>query len=315
MSVLIALLASAIAAASGQPNKTANADICENSFVLNFSKNIASENPNFDWYDQLDFTKKDLESNENFVTYRFLSDYNQFFETGNNQYAFVDHLKSLPKGSLWMDMGAGNANALLDAAFRSDLNHIGQLVAVSYAAPKDFKKDQAVERYKGRFQYLETGFIEQHLKSENQLSDTLAPYKNSAYLLTDVWGPLSYTHEVEKLFRVYFSLLKKQGKLMIVFSQLKLFENNESLSDKIYFNGEKNPATIKESIERFFSTFSGTEFSIQMVNESRDTNMLRQTFAIVLTKTADEVRIPNIETIKFYTGRPVRRHLMIKNNP
>ncbi len=313
MSVSIALLAAALAASTAQGNNNSNLNFCEHSFVPGFSKIYSSENANFDWYDQLDFTKKDLESNDNFITYRFLSDYNQFFETRHNQYAFVDHLKSLPKDSVWMDMGAGNANALLDGAFRMDLSNIGQFIAVSYSAPRDFKKDQAIERHKGRFKYLETGFIEEHLKPDHQLSDTMAPYKNSVDLLTDVWGPLSYTHEVEKLFHVYFSLLKKQGKLMIVFSQLKLFENSEHLGDKIYFNGEKKPATIKESIERLLSMFSGTEYSIEMVNESRDTNMLRQTFALVLTKTADEVKIPSIETVRFYTGRPVRRHLMIKN--
>jgi SAM-dependent methyltransferase len=282
-------------------SNSAQAHLCDRAFFAQTQNEMQS---------MIEQTKKDLEDNDRFITRRSLRDYIDVFQTQENPYYFQELLSNLPQSATWFDMGAGHGKALLDALFFSNHAHIKNFVGVSYEAPKSESLSQASSRHQGRFHYIETGFLENHWH-KNQLSESFAPWNNKVDLITDYFGPMSYTFDLSKVLKIYLNLLKLNGRVLL---QLSFVKNPEkSLEQDLFFNRSgAEESDFRSALEQIFENITGTQTKIEMISRSDFNGIERETFRIELKKVSHEFEVPLIKTLHFFSHRPVRRHLQFE---
>lgn len=140
------------------------------------------------------------------------------FKTDRNLYSyrhllggyFDGRLMTFTPGSHWIDMGAGDAHALLDAMTHESLPRI-QATAIGVKRPNKIPW-KYFERFEseGRFQYIE-GMI------NNELLSRVA----KANLITDVFGPLAYSKNPDEIMELYLKQLHDGGEIFAFGSSLK----------------------------------------------------------------------------------------------
>jgi hypothetical protein len=118
-------------------------------------------------------------------------------------------LDALPEDAHWLDAGAGHAEAMKDlvAGVRDILGRTvkvkaRRLTALGLAKPGGFSEGILASR---DFRYLEGKYLEDYRFEEIGVCD----------LITDLWGPFSYTAQIDVVLRKYLELLKVGGKLYI----------------------------------------------------------------------------------------------------
>ena len=156
-------------------------------------------------YDLFNEASEEFKNQENlrdnsFNISRRLLTYNILLAAKEKLRSFTEIVKSLSPGSIWADMGAGQAAALKDG-LEINKNFLG--VAISYKKPKLF---QVEEKHRGRLKYLDGDFVE-NLYFRGKLRRLI----NKVSLLSDIVGPLSYSKNIQMLFDIYFKILKKDG--------------------------------------------------------------------------------------------------------
>lgn len=134
-----------------------------------------------------------------FNTSRDLASYNAYFKFSESK-TLVDVLDGLPEQAVWMDMGAGKEFALNEGLKRNPRIEWG--IAVSYKRPTYLEDHTAVA---SRFKSYEGDFV------ENMYHDgKFAQFEGKVDLITDVFGPFSYSKNLPVLLQTYFNLLKKR---------------------------------------------------------------------------------------------------------
>lgn len=173
--------------------------------------------------------------NNNFSTLRNLNSYRGVFGA-----AFSTAIKRLQYGDTWIDMGAGLAIAqtqlLVERRLRS---HLPTLIALSYERPRRLTSSieyQSASR--ARYQARHIHYLEKHLVEFADAFQYIEGRKvedipireiaqpGSVKLITDLFGPLSYSPELVKILRTYGELLAPNGQLHIAASDelLKVIE-------------------------------------------------------------------------------------------
>ena len=117
-------------------------------------------------------------------------------------------LKGLGPESIWFDMGAGEANAQMQFFKDATFPKIQKAVALSFSRPSSAVLDAFVKENAGRFEYVANGYIEDVYKSGQ-----LQAYKARVSVITDVFGPGSYSPHLDEVMQIYLELLAVGGKL------------------------------------------------------------------------------------------------------
>ena len=158
----------------------------------------------------------------NFTNSRVLADYNNFFNWKN--FDLMKVLENLRSHSIWIDMGSGRNIALVKGL--SLFNQIGLGIGINAVKPEFALND---ERVPGRLKNLE-GMIED--LSEQKKFDAL---KGKVDLITDVFGPFSYSLKLRKVMQIYLDLIAKDGQLLMAF-QIARAENKSIFDDRNDFD-------------------------------------------------------------------------------
>lgn len=140
----------------------------------------------------------------------------------------IEFLKSLNAKDIYLDAGAGEAKALVELIRRTPELELSllQYVAVALKRPgfsEGFKKsnpqaltelEQHLVTYAKQFRYIDGDLIENLVASPRS---GLFSYRNKISLITDIYGPFSYTSKIEDVLLAYASLLKVGGNALIHF--------------------------------------------------------------------------------------------------
>lgn len=243
-----------------------------------------------------------IASNE-FTVNRTLDVYSQHFPFKKTE-SLKKTVENLPKGSLWVDMGAGRAHALIDGL---DLNpNISEGVAIACKKPQGAESGRDFPR---RFRYLEGDFVE-NMGRDGKL-DTL---KGRVNLITDVFGPISYSEYLPPLLQIYFDLLRPNG--LAVFNIMaernfdktntnQLYLVNDPLSvNPVLINGNQNA----DGIIAWLRTIPGIEIIEAAEYTLMSVEHWEKSYVIKIRKISNEVIIPQtLKTIKYEASSPPKR--------
>jgi hypothetical protein len=148
---------------------------------------------------------------------------------------FRNALLKLSSGDTWIDMGAGRAKAMLayylELKSKSQLKRLPKMIAVSLSGKghlisaitkNDFKGLNRISRMRpelraiiknlntirkfAKFSYIEAD------ASSGTIHKMHLP---KAKLITDVWGPLAYTNQADRVLNEYLKLLCVGGEILI----------------------------------------------------------------------------------------------------
>ena len=209
-----------------------------------------------------------------FTTARDLNEYASQLNIGNL-------LLELNSSKRWLDAGAGRARAQLDLLDlkKSNSESVPEMIALS------FKKPWFVSRKKESFQYLEGRFIEDYTTSELGTFD----------LITDLFGPYSYSKNPVVVLNQYLNLLNIHGTLRIY---------STSLTSGIWVNGQlmslENWISQKLSTQQSKAIFE-TEIAHGLISVRR------------ISK--GSIQLPAINLILFSSDTPPRRKYQIDSEP
>jgi SAM-dependent methyltransferase len=168
-------------------------------------------------------------ANNRFILNRSLTDYQDLLKLPRipKLEQFIENVNS--RAGIWLDIGAGFAFPMRDLLDNNETINV-KMIATTYKKlhPSfdvnedmyDYKAiralDEDIVKYKDNFQYLETGFIEDSVMDSKS---ELYKLRGKVDFLTEVWGPINYTHDLQKILNVYADLLKVGGTALIHFDE------------------------------------------------------------------------------------------------
>ncbi len=259
-------------------------------------------------------TREQLTSNRGFVTNRGFAEYNRLLGLEPEIAGLDQTLQKLPKNSLWIDAGTGWGSAFKDIISDPNFNNVSQMLGLSFAAPMGLNIHALETESAGRIKYLETGYLENHIESEF-LSELIKPFQNKANLITDIFGPISYTSELDKVLNIYFKLLKKNGKLRFLYSVTEGSPKDID-TDKVFDHNLNLVAGSLNSVKFLFDQIRGISHQIHAKDYINQGLKRTTVYLIEIQKISDVVIVPKIETVNFVAGTPPYRIFKVhKPNP
>ncbi len=209
------------------------------------------------------------------------------FKTVHDLNEYVSHLKiggllpELNSSKRWLDAGAGRARAQLDLLElkKSKSESVPEMIALSY------KKPWFVTTKKESFKYLEGQFIEDYHPAELGTFD----------LITDLFGPYSYSKNPVIVLNQYLNLLNIHGSLRIYAT---------SLTSGIWVDGQLM------SLENWISQNLSTP-QAKAIFETEIAHGLISVRRI----SKGSVQLPAINLILFSSDTPPRRKYQIDSEP
>ncbi len=225
-----------------------------------------------------EFTKnRDLILTNSFTTDRGLGEYAYHPNNGWGR-EFIQHLSSLRGPQVWIDVGAGEANAQIDylydclgassSRFVSKKKDPARLIALSVRKPEYAPRlKEALWKWPDSFQYLEM---------QIEIFPDSTPI---ADIITDSWGAAAYSPRLDLILKKYGRILKKGGRVYISGLQsTRIFNSRREIELVEWFNAIQG-----------FKLLNYKDGSFQ------------------LEKISDEIDIPALEIVTFEADRPPRR--------
>lgn len=251
-----------------------------------------------------------LETNK-FTTHRNLDGYVAqvpFYQSPSIASMVMD----LSPRSVWIDAGAGGYHALVMGLIRNQ--RIGQGVGISFkpVSEGDMADISVVE---GRLQRLEGDYIE-----AMYLKGRLDAWVGKTDLITDIYGPLSYSERIVPLLQIYMNLLKPGGYLVF---NLAVERNYKVEDGKYVILPQKSRVNTfiedgESRADNFFywlRRLRGVELMDHAENNEYATHW-EKVHTFKLKKIDDEVDIPdNLRPIDYVNDRPPYRTFVIDPLP
>ena len=237
---------------------------------------------------------------------RFILEFNLFEDSrGINDYAmyfgdrFVNILNHLQlqssRGSAnphWFDSGTSEALAMADllepVLFKNSIHLFPvidfDLTALSYArADFGYGIESLKSRLGHRFQYLAGKYFEDYQKGEIRLAN----------LITDVYGPFSYSMAPDLVLKKYLDLLHPKGSLFLLVN--------------------KNTSIMGMSLTDYFSSIGGVEIHYPYSDIAKAPFNEAVLFTVQIIKKSPNTSVPRLEAFRYNTGRPpIRGYRIVK---
>lgn len=209
------------------------------------------------------------------------------FTTARDLNEYASHLKIAPllpelnSSKRWLDAGAGRARAQLDLLNlkKSKSESAPEMIALSY------KKPWFVTAKKESFKYLEGRFIEDYHPSELGTFD----------LITDLFGPYSYSKNPVVVLNQYLNLLNIHGSLRIYSTALTtgIWVDGQLMSLENWISQKLNTSKAKSIFE--------TEIAHGLISVRRISQ--------------ESFQLPAINLILFSSDTPPHRKYQIDSTP
>ncbi len=231
-----------------------------------------------------------------FVISRGLWRYNRYLGT-----FFKNALKKLSNKSSWFDLGAGLANAQRDFAIKNPKLHT-DFIAVSYQKPQNDELFK-FERANPNFRYIDGNYFE----------NLNLPIK-TADLVTDLFGPLSYTRDITHTLYKSLNLLKEGGTYTAILAiedttalltaMLRRDHMGGSASVEI-LNAIYDKKGDKIDFTEFFKKVRGVDI---LLVESRSSFLIdTPVIKIAFRRNSDTLFVPNLELSSYVDSSPPTR--------
>ncbi len=206
-------------------------------------------------------------------------------ERGINDYRFRfprefnDRLKVLDGNSHWIDAGAGEAQAmrLFAAELKKDGRSIPRLTALAITRPENVPLLGEGEPGHERFRYL-----------EGKVEDISPDRVGQADLITDLFGPFTYTDRMDRVLLSYLKLAKVGGLIVLSPSQDEPLGRDFRYPPLDLFGPPMRWIGFRRRItlESWLRSVDGTQ--IEHIGAG-----------IAITRTAANIRIPEMQTAYF----------------
>ncbi len=192
---------------------------------------------------------------------------------------FHEKVQKLDGNSHWIDAGAGEARAMAGYAERlkRDGKDIPKLTALAMKRPENVPLLAEAAAGSARFRYL-----------EGKVEDADPAKLGQADLITDLFGPFTYTDRMDLVLLSYLKLAKEGGTIVLSPSQDEPLSRDfrypplEMFSAPMRFVGLRNRMTL----EKWFRSIEGIK--VEHVGAG-----------VALTRTGAPIKIPEMEPAFF----------------
>ena len=233
---------------------------------------------------------------------RGLSNYAEVLPTG-----FCDALASLGSSDQWLDIGAGEGQAILDYYAPQDpaastekcggSGPKGRAVAISIEDRRTDKwKQQAASLGDGRLRYLSGKRLRQYSLEE------LGKFQ----IITDVYGGFTYTENLSRFVEKVLSVLEVGGAFYTVLPAVHLEDNTDKLGTW-YKTELVDAASRPVKVCSWLKQTTGTKISC----ESK-TGWDEPTQLIKIRKVYRDVTVPRTKLVEYIAGAPPGRRFQLE---
>jgi hypothetical protein len=272
-----------------------------------FSKRVQAQEKCEIFFDEAPTSVQHHVENNNYTQTRILDDYNNYFlfREGKN---LLQTLANLRTGATWFDMGSGRNVALVKGLQKNP--QIRRGVGVS-ATRTEFALGD--ERVPGRLKQINGDYLE-NLVAQGRLKSQ----KGKVDLITEVFGPMTYSRQVTEIMQIYLDLLKTNGQLMMAFQiargkQRSIFEPKE-----VYpYNSVSSERGLNEyGLLEWMKTIQGISIEFVEQKTEKEEGQFEHTIGVRITKLIDQVNVPRtIEVDKeIPTVPPMRIFAPVNSN-
>jgi hypothetical protein len=237
-----------------------------------------------------------------YVTNRALSDYMEILP-----YGFCDALASLGSSDRWLDIGAGDGQAIMDyyalgggaapAAKCTGYNGRARAVAMSIEDRRTEKwQQQAASLGDDRIRYLSGKRLRQYSREE------LGKFQ----IITDVYGGFSYTEDLSQFVEKVLSLLEIHGVFYTMVQRVHLQHGNDK-------PGIRYETELADAAGRDVTVCSWLrKTSCTLVGCESKSDWDAPTELINIQKVCSDVSIARMKVLQFQAGNPPGRRFQIE---
>jgi hypothetical protein len=219
-------------------------------------------------------------NSDSYIQNRGLSDYRQILGSD-----FSKFLGSLTKNDLWLDSGAGNAIAMIDYL---SIGGPARSLAIDAREPQNSVTLAALKKFPQQFTYQSGRYVQDY--GPNELP--------SCKLITDVFGAVTYSSEVDVVFNRLLNALVEGGKLYFEAGMYTYSDRPNEDSDNLLIYKSDQGSLHPVPVRAWFNAISGAVY-------------VEDVFYTSFVKTQKTVVIPRLKliSISYDTGLPVRKYL------
>src|SRR5919109_1890821 len=233
-----------------------------------------------------------------YITGRALSDYAELLPSG-----FCDALGSLTSADRWLDVGAGDGEAILDyyalggdevvpARKCTRLSGRARAVAISIEDRRTDKwQQQAASFGADRMRYL----------SGKRLRDYSREELGTFQIITDVYGGFSYTEDLSRFVEKMLSLLEIDGVFYTMVQGVHL-ENGKDIPNAWHQTELVDAAGRDVKVCSWLKKISGVKVGCESKSDwNAPTELIKS------QKIGSEVSVPRMKLLKYEAGNPPGR--------
>jgi hypothetical protein len=244
------------------------------------------------------FSRRGADVPRGYVTNRGLSLYAELLPSG-----FCDALGRLGSSDRWLDIGAGEGQAILD--YYAPQGHApsgekcartgdkARAVALSIEDRRTEKwQQQAASLGDDRIRYLSGKRLRQYS------GDELGKFQ----IITDVFGGFTYTEDLSRFVEKVLSLLEIGGSFYTLVPGVHLEDGNDTPGSR-YLTELEDAAGRPETVGSWLKRIA----CVQVTWESKS-DWNRPTELINIRKVCSDTSVPRMKLLHFESGYPPRRH-------
>jgi SAM-dependent methyltransferase len=248
------------------------------------------------------FQRRGADVPSGYITSRGLSDYAELLPSG-----FCDALGRLGSPDRWLDIGAGEGQAILDYYAPEDAaapaercarsGDKARAVAISIEDRQTDKWRQQAASLGERIRYL-TGKSLRHYSLEE-----LGKFQ----IITDVFGGFTYTADLSQFVDKVLSLLEVGGGFYTLVPGVHLEDGKDKLLGSLYLTELENATGRPEKVCSWLKKTA----CVQVTCESKS-DWKRPTELINIRKVCSDTSVPRMKLLEFEAGYPPDRRFQLE---
>jgi SAM-dependent methyltransferase len=237
-----------------------------------------------------------------YVTSRALSDYAELLPSG-----FCDALGRLGSSDRWLDIGAGDGQAILDYYALEDDAAPGEKCARSFSKARAVAmsiEDRRTDKW--RQQAAIFGADRIRYLSGKRLRDYSREELGKFQIITDVYGGFSYTEDLSQFLEKVLSLLETGGVFYTMVQSVHL-EDGKDKPNTWYLTELVDAAGRDEKVCSWLKKTT----CVKVGCESKS-DWDAPTELINIQKVCSDVSVPRMKLLKFEAGNPPGRRFQLE---
>jgi len=237
-----------------------------------------------------------------YVTDRGLSEYAGFLPTG-----FCEALGSLGSSDRWLDIGAGDGQAILDYYAPEDIAAPAKKCAGSGAKARTVAmsiEDRRTDKW--RQQAAKLGDDRMRYVSGKRLRDYAPQELGRFQIITDVFGGFTYTEDLSRFVDKVLSLLQVGAAFYTLVPGVHL-ENAKDKLGILYLTELEDAAGRPEKVCSWLKKAT----CVQVTCESKS-DWKRPTEVINMRKVCSDTSVPRTKLVEFEAGYPPARRFQLE---